>query len=188
MSYFLPNFYRDVTIEWNYNEAHHGKGPMDGIGGTLKNTVFKEVKSGRLSVDSPEAFAMAADKLCKIDSLYLPMEDYLEEPCGIEDAPEIKGIMKVHRIVRKCNHQGVWYLDFYELSADDEIFYRQFYRSDDDPEVCGHIIDSYCDDNTCGTCGGTYRKKEPWSKCNICRYWFHDRCYIPSLNRNTDSN
>ena len=35
---------------------------------------------------------MAADKLCKIDSLYLPLEDYMEEPSGIEDAPEIKGI------------------------------------------------------------------------------------------------
>ena len=26
---------------------------------------------------------MAADKLCKIDSLYLPLEDYMEEPSGI---------------------------------------------------------------------------------------------------------
>ena len=23
-------------LEWNYNEAHHGKGPIDGIGGAIK--------------------------------------------------------------------------------------------------------------------------------------------------------
>ena len=27
-------------ISWFYNERHHGKGPMDGVGGTLKNAVF----------------------------------------------------------------------------------------------------------------------------------------------------
>ena len=30
-----------------YNERHHGKCPMDVVGGTLKNVVFRKVKSGR---------------------------------------------------------------------------------------------------------------------------------------------
>ena len=178
VSFFLAQFYTDIIIEWNYTEAHHGKGPMDGIGGTLKNKVFKEVKSGRLSIETPEKFANAADRLCNIDSLYLPLENYLEEPSGIEGAREIKGILKIHRIIRKFNHQEVPYLDFYELSSDDDVFHRQFYRSDTDPEVCGHIItDSRCDKNTCGHCAEKYKRQEAWSQCGICGFWFHDSCY-----------
>ena len=32
----LTHFDRNITLQWNYNEAHHGKGPMDGFGGTIK--------------------------------------------------------------------------------------------------------------------------------------------------------
>ena len=28
-----------LNLTWCYNERHHGKGPMDGIGGTLKNSI-----------------------------------------------------------------------------------------------------------------------------------------------------
>ena len=176
VAYFLANFQLDVNIEWNYSEAHHGKGPMDGIGGTVKNIVFKEVKSGRLSVDTPEEFATAANRLCKVHSLYLPLENYIDEPDGIKEAPEIKGILQVHRIVRKFNHQNVPYLDFYELSLSEEIYYRQFYRSDDDPDVCGHIVIE-CDENHCAHCTLKYKRNEAWSQCQFCSYWFHDSCY-----------
>ena len=33
----LPN----KSLTWSYNERHHGKGPMDGVGGTVKNVVFR---------------------------------------------------------------------------------------------------------------------------------------------------
>ena len=32
----LANYRRDLQLKWDYNEAHHGKGPMDGIGGNNK--------------------------------------------------------------------------------------------------------------------------------------------------------
>ena len=38
----LLSLYRpELLLEWNYNETHHGKGPMDGIGGTIKNVGFR---------------------------------------------------------------------------------------------------------------------------------------------------
>ena len=37
----LANYGRDLQLEWNYNQAHHGKGPLDGIGETIKNVVFR---------------------------------------------------------------------------------------------------------------------------------------------------
>ena len=36
----LTHFDRNITLQWNYNEAHHGKGPMDGFGGTIKWVVY----------------------------------------------------------------------------------------------------------------------------------------------------
>ena len=32
----------EIGLEWYHKEAHHKKRPMDGIGGTVKNTVFRK--------------------------------------------------------------------------------------------------------------------------------------------------
>ena len=45
-----------VELTWNYNEKSHGKGPMDGVGGTVKNIIFRKVKSGFVTIDSPFEF------------------------------------------------------------------------------------------------------------------------------------
>ena len=34
----------DYIVQWYYNERHHGKGPMDDVGGTVKNIIFQQVK------------------------------------------------------------------------------------------------------------------------------------------------
>ena len=44
-------------------EVHYGNGPVDGVGGTIKNQVFQEVKSGRLTVSTPKEFSDAVQKL-----------------------------------------------------------------------------------------------------------------------------
>lgn len=48
----LVNYRTDLNMQWHFNEAHHGKGPMDGIGGTIKNVVYRNVKSGKILVNS----------------------------------------------------------------------------------------------------------------------------------------
>ena len=39
-----------VELTWNYNEKSHGKGPMEGVGGTVKNIIFRKVKSGFVTI------------------------------------------------------------------------------------------------------------------------------------------
>lgn len=34
------------TLSWFYNERHNCKGPMDGMGGIIKNVILKKVKYG----------------------------------------------------------------------------------------------------------------------------------------------
>ena len=58
----LSKFEALINLSWSYNERHHGKGPMDGIGGTLKNTVYREVKSGKAIINDAKEFAQYGDK------------------------------------------------------------------------------------------------------------------------------
>ena len=53
----------DKEISWFYDERHHGKGPMEDVGGTRKNVVFRNVKSGQTVVQTPEDFTKVAGKL-----------------------------------------------------------------------------------------------------------------------------
>ena len=41
-------FDKAIDVEWYYNKSDDGKGPMDGVVGTMKNVVFRKVKSGRI--------------------------------------------------------------------------------------------------------------------------------------------
>ena len=45
------------SLMWFYNDCHHGKGPMDGVGRTMKNIVFRKVKSGQVVINSPQEFS-----------------------------------------------------------------------------------------------------------------------------------
>ena len=38
----LPN----KSLMWFYNDRHHEKAPINGVGGTVKNVVFRKVKAG----------------------------------------------------------------------------------------------------------------------------------------------
>ena len=164
----LTHLHPSKDIEWNYNEAHHGKGPMDGI----KNKVFQEVKSGRIVVTSPEDFARHAGKLVEsVTTLYLPSKDIMPEPASIETAPYIKGTLEVHRVVRRKNFQGVMYLEFFRLSSDEDPFCTQYFRNDDDPIVCGHQPFNE-GPNKCPNCFSTYRQGEEWMECPVCKQWY----------------
>ena len=56
----------EICLEWHYDEADHGKEATDGIGGTVKNTVFRKVFSGKVVIGSPEEFAQY-DQICQVD-------------------------------------------------------------------------------------------------------------------------
>ena len=80
MSKLLTLIHYEIDLEWHYNEAHLGKEPMDGIGGIVKNTVFRKVLSGQVVIGSPEEFARYANQICQFDSLYLPTAEIPDEP------------------------------------------------------------------------------------------------------------
>jgi len=52
-----------VMASWNFSEAGHGKGPMDGVGGVVKRTADSLVLHGE-NVASVEDFLEKVKALC----------------------------------------------------------------------------------------------------------------------------
>ena len=75
-----------INIEWHYNEAHRGKGPMDGIGGTVKNLVYRRVLSGHVVINTPKEFANFADQITSVDCLFL------------ENTELLPSTLKIHKV------------------------------------------------------------------------------------------
>ena len=74
---------------------------MDGIGGTIKNVIFRKVKSGHVVVTTLSEFADAAKKfVSSISTLYLPVNHIISEPELIENVASIRGTLKMQKIVR----------------------------------------------------------------------------------------
>ena len=42
-----------INLQWNYSEADHGKGAVDGIGGTIKHAVYCHVLTKWVVIKSP---------------------------------------------------------------------------------------------------------------------------------------
>ena len=86
------------SLTWCYNERHHGKGPMDGVGGTVKNVVFRKAKSAQILIYSPREFCEAVNTfVSSILAVHLPESETIIEPKGIEVSRKIKEILTVHK-------------------------------------------------------------------------------------------
>ena len=124
----LENYRRDLQLEWNYNEAHQGKGPIDGIGRTVKNVVFRQVKSGRVIINSAEEFSVAANRFVPpIATLFQKEKDLLYEPGNINQSPSIVATLQIHKFVRSSTVEGGTIIDFYFLSNGEEPCHTQSY-------------------------------------------------------------
>jgi hypothetical protein len=65
-------------ITWNYFAAMHGKGPVDGVGGTIKRHVHNTVSIKKAAVQCPESF-MDAAKSCKGITCYAMATTEIDE-------------------------------------------------------------------------------------------------------------
>ena len=114
----LSSIDSSLNITWCYNERHYGKGPMDGIGGTLKNYFCHDIMSGKCVIDTSKPFAEHPDRVVKgITSLYLPAEDILIESDDIEASPRIKDILPIHMIKQFFDEQDVPYLQLFKIAT-----------------------------------------------------------------------
>ena len=180
----LSQYRPDIHLEWHFNEAHHGKGPMDGIGGTIKNVVFRHVKSGRVVVNSAKEFCDAANQFVpSIKSLFQTKADLLKEPEDIDKAAKIMDTLKVHMWRREVVDGGS-VIRYYYLSSDKQPFFTQRYTDSCKALGCGHGEKEYESlslmRSTCALCGDIYdleKETEDWLRCPVCFQWFHEDCF-----------
>ena len=154
----LFTFDTSVNLAWCYNERHHDKGPMDGIGGTLRNSVYHDVMSEKCIIGTPKQFAEYAERSVNgITSLYLPTEEVLKEPEDIESTRRIAATLQIHVVKRFFDNRKVCVLEFYHLTNDSEPYFTQFYGQGG----CGHQNNAL-GENRCRSWGKDYLPNEEW--------------------------
>ena len=81
-------------------QTHHGKGPMDVIGGTIKNLVYHKVFSGCKDavINTPKKFAKFANEISNVDCLFLSKEQLLKEPEEVAKTAPIPTTLKTHTV------------------------------------------------------------------------------------------
>jgi len=51
-------------MDWSFSASAHGKGPVDGIGGTMKRTVWRRIMQGQADINDVKDFAQVAKEAC----------------------------------------------------------------------------------------------------------------------------
>lgn len=92
---------------WNYFEAGHGKGPCDGVGGTVKRMADEAVNSSRVSIQDPEEFMTWAKQstMKGVHFFFVKKEDCekkFDETKSCKLKP-VKGTMNLHACKRDMN-------------------------------------------------------------------------------------
>ena len=143
------------SLCWFYNEGHHGKVPMDDVGGTIKNVIFRKVKSGQIVVHTPKEFSDAAMKFVpSIITVYLPKSDKIVEPESIYQAQSIPETLSIYKFYRQINGRGDGSIEFFKMAVDQEAFHTQWYEKAS-YVACGHEK-SNKSDSECSTCEEWY--------------------------------
>ncbi len=68
-----------MSIRWNFFATSHGKGEVDGIGGTVKRAVWRRVKSDRVHIISAEQYAVVAAESCLNINLHFISKTDIQE-------------------------------------------------------------------------------------------------------------
>ena len=90
-----------VEVNWYFIKRHHGKGPIDGMGGTIKNKVYRDVMSNKCLIKNAKDFLEYVNKnINDITSIYMPINELLTEPDNIENAPKIPETLSFHKVTR----------------------------------------------------------------------------------------
>ena len=109
---------RTANLRWYYNERHHGKGPMDGVGGSIKNRVYRYAMSYKCVIKSAKEFSNYPNKVVKgITSLYLSENDLLTEVGDIEEAPIKPETLSIHMLVRNFKEDLICSFQFFNLAV-----------------------------------------------------------------------
>ena len=80
---------------------------MDGVSGTLKNMVFRKIKSGQTIVQTREDFTKVEGKFVpSITTEYLPKEAEIAELKDVDNAPLFQDTVQIHKLKKYINQRN----------------------------------------------------------------------------------
>lgn len=92
----LPNVQKWT---WNYSISGHGKGPMDGIGGTIKRTADSLVLRGEDVVSTKDLIDKVGPLCTKVKLIEVQSKKFEQWKSQLpNNVPVLKGIQKAHQI------------------------------------------------------------------------------------------
>lgn len=111
----------NVQVQWNFFCTSHGKGPVDGIGGSVKRHVWKKVSTRKLIVTDAASFTCACADMSGVavreltDDEIQERNQMLDLKSVFDSASPINGISRMH-FMKHVNNEVVCYL----LSTDNQ--------------------------------------------------------------------
>ena len=101
------NLFDNITCSWEYLETGHGKGPCDGIGGSVKKLAETAVKKGQIISGSVDFYNWAKSTTGNIKYLYVSPRDVSVCERFLKNATYVKGISSIHSL---RTHNGFVYM------------------------------------------------------------------------------
>jgi hypothetical protein len=86
-----------VSCTWDYLETGHGKGPCDGVGGSIKKGADIAVKAGHTISDGKEFYSWA-EKFTSMKCLYITPGDVQNAGRYLTKTSPVKGLSVVHSL------------------------------------------------------------------------------------------
>ena len=98
----LANKFRLSSLTWNFFATSHGKGAIDGVGGSLKRTVYTHIKARQGIVRTAKEFTdVIVSSGSNVEIIHIPTDDieaffYERIETTMENAPKRPGIQSSH--------------------------------------------------------------------------------------------
>lgn len=91
--YTIFNMTQDtIPIDWHFSATSHGKGCIDGIGGTVKRRVREASNARKIDPRTSDEFAMAAKNICpNINILHVTTQSVEQEKEALDSTWQIGG-------------------------------------------------------------------------------------------------
>ena len=128
-AFYMIAKYDNMKIEMYYFQANHGKGPADGIGGSVKHAFYRNVLSEKVIIENPQQFAAYADSILpNIQVIFVGNGELkldLYDECR-KNAVYVYGALKVHKITHAVEKNKA-NLQFYDNSKSLNSFHNISY-------------------------------------------------------------
>ncbi|GFO14380.1 otu domain-containing protein 5 [Plakobranchus ocellatus] len=116
------------SMDWSFFATAHGKGPIDGIGGTVKRAVWRRILQQRVIINSASEFAEIAKETCpNIKIFYISKEEIASvreelEQYWNENVPKtIADTRKFHFFKQNCNVEAELEVAEVSMFSDPEL-------------------------------------------------------------------